>query len=170
MSCKHGLRILCLALVLSGCASSGGWVSGNTGDGMLVTGAMLHTMDSAGRVDTTQYPLVALSVKNLGNGRVYSLPLDSGHGLAALPAGTYCVNSVSPEDYATLTFCGQPYFTLTPGKIVFTGYFVFAVNLSTHTYKLVDSFIDPQGLANALTSEEKQQLQSFADSHNGNSD
>ena len=88
MSCKHGLRILCLALVLSGCASAGGGVSGDTGDGMLVTGAVLYTMNSAGQVDTTQYPLLALSVKNLGNGRVYSLPLDSGHGLAALPAGT----------------------------------------------------------------------------------
>ena len=163
---KYGWGILCGVLVLAGCASTGVPSSDNSNESMLVTGAVLHAMNPAGQIDNSQYPLAALSVKNLGDGRVYSLPLDSGHGLVALPAGTYCVNSISPENYATLDYCDQPFFKLTPGKLVFTGYFVFAVNLSTHTYKLVDSFVDQQGLANALTPEEKHQLQDFADSHN----
>jgi hypothetical protein len=129
---------------------------------MLVIGTVLHDMDGAGRVGSAQYTVDSLSVKNLDDGKVYDTALTSNHGIASLPAGTYCVNSIRPENAAPLVYCAQPFFKLNPGKILVAGILEFAVNLPTHSYKLVNSFMNPQSLFDSLSQSEKDTLAGFS--------
>lgn len=159
---KHILALVCAAAILNGCASTSNTSSSNTGNGMLVIGVVLHGMNDAGQVDSGQYPVSSLSVKNLDDGQSYDIQLSANHGMATLPAGTYCVNSIVPQNGASLTYCAQPFFKIDAGKILVAGYFEFAENLPTHSYKLVDSFTNPQGLFDSLSQTDKDTLARFS--------
>ena len=164
MRCKFGFTMLCAAAILAGCASNASQSSADVGQGMLVIGVVLYDMNEAGRVDvgSGQYAVNSLSVKSLSNGQMYDIQLTSNHGMATLPAGTYCVNSILPQNYAPLTYCAQPFFKVSPGKILVAGYVDFAVNFPTHSYKLVDSFNNPQGLFDSLSKTDKDTLATFS--------
>lgn len=170
MRCKCTFAILCAAAILGGAASAADTPVSSTGDGMLVIGAKLYNMNNAGVVDYSQYPLSTLSVKNLDSGRAYNIELDSNHGMTALPAGTYCLNSVRPQNSSPLVYCAKPFFRVNAGKILVAGYFDFAVNLSGHSYKLVNSFHNPQGLFDALSQADKDTLASFSNNGASGSD
>ncbi|MGH8402484.1 MAG: hypothetical protein ACRESO_03630, partial [Gammaproteobacteria bacterium] len=73
----------------------------------------------------------------------------------------YCLNGISPENSSVLIYCGQPFFSLTPRKIMVAGYFIFAINHADHSYMLSDSFVDKQGLFNQLSKSEVKTLENF---------
>lgn len=164
---KSILALLFSAAILSGCASSGNQpaISQGQGQGVLVIGVVLHDMNYADQVGGGQYAVSSLSVKSLDNGQTYNIQLTSNHGMLILPAGTYCVTSILPQGGAPLTYCGQPYFKVDAGKILVAGYLEFAMNIPTHSYKLVNSFTNPQGLFDSLSQADKDTLANF--SHNG---
>ncbi len=155
------INCCCLMALLAGCASVNSMDNNTAGDSMLVIGAQLRSMNADWVVDNTERAVSAVSVKNLGTSQVYSMELNSGHAIARLPAGTYCVNSVTPKDSRALVYCSQPYFTLTPHKIVVTGYFIFALDKIDNSYMLSDSFVDKQGLFNSLSKAEIKSLEDF---------
>lgn len=157
---KYFLILLCVALVMAGCATTP--PAGNTGQGMLVIGVVLHGMNGAGQPDADQYPVSAMSVKNLNTGQTFNIQLSSNHGLASLPAGIYCVNSITPTKGARLVYCAQPFFNVNAGKILVAGYIEFAINLPSQTYKLVGSFANPQGLFDSLSPSDKNTLANFS--------
>lgn len=165
---KSILALLFSAAILTGCASSGNQPAISRGQGMLVIGAVLHNMNDAGQMGSRTYPVESMSVKNLDNGQAYNIQLTSNHGMLILPTGTYCVSSILPQDGAPLTYCGQPYFKVDAGKILVAGYLEFAMNIPTHSYKLVNSFTNPQGLFDSLSQADKDTLANFT--HNGAAD
>ena len=148
--------------ILAGCASTTHAVAGNSGDGMLVIGVLLHEMNAAGQVGSGLYPVNSVVVRNLDTGRIDSIQLSSGHGIAILSAGTYCVDSLLRPNGDALTYCAQPYFKVNAGKILVGGFFEFALNPPTHTYKLVGAFTDPQGLFDSLPPDAKDRLADFS--------
>ncbi|MGH8362083.1 MAG: hypothetical protein ACRESQ_01895 [Gammaproteobacteria bacterium] len=152
-----------IVVFLAGCASTTHAVAGNPGNGMLVIGVLLHEMNAAGQVGSGLYPVNSVAVKNLDTGRIDSIRLSSGHGIAILSAGTYCVDSVLRPNGDALTYCAQPYFKVNAGKILVAGFVEFALNPPTHTYKLVGAFTDPQGLFNSLSPDAKGRLADFSE-------
>ena len=162
MRCKFVFATLCAAAILAGCASNSDQATANAGQGMLVIGVVLNDMNDADQVDGGQHAVNSLSVKNLDNGQSYDIQLTSNHGMATLPAGTYCVNSILPRHYVSLSYCAKPFFKVAAGKILVAGYFDFAVDMPTHSYTLVDSFTNPQGLFDSLSQADKDTLASFS--------
>jgi hypothetical protein len=156
------INCCCLLALLAGCASVNTMDNYTTGDSMLVIGVQLKTMNSAGDVTgNADQSVSAVAVKNLATGQVYHLDLDSGHAIAQLPAGNYCVDSLTPEGGQPLEYCIQPYFTLTARKIVVTGYFIFGYDRVDRSYTMSDSFVDKQGLFNSLSKTEIKTLEDF---------
>jgi len=125
----------CFLPLLLGCAADNAMDNGDSGNSMLVIGAQLDPMNPNGDVYGNPYLVSAISVKNLDTGRVYGMALDDNHAIAQLPAGTYCLNSLRPENSSPLVYCGKPFFTLAPHKIVVAGYFVFAIDYSDGGFK-----------------------------------
>lgn len=168
MRCKYAFAMLCAAAILGGCASSEHQPAVSRGQGMLVIGVVLHDMNYADQVDGGQYAVSSLSVKSLDDGQAYHIPLTSNHGMLILPAGTYCVNNILPQSGAPLIYCGQPYFKVDAGKILVAGYLEFAQNIPAHSYTLVNSFTNPQGLFDSLSQADKDTLANFT--HDGAAD
>jgi hypothetical protein len=155
------INCCCLLALLAGCASVNTMENNSPGDSMMVIGVQLKAMNAPGDISNSDQAVSDVSVKNLVTGQVYSMALDSGHAIAKLPAGNYCVNSLTPEGSRVLVYCGQPYFTLTPHKIVVTGYFIFAFDRFDRSYTMSDSFVDKQGLFNSLSKAEIKSLEDF---------
>lgn len=162
MRCKSVFALLCAAATLAGCASNSDQPTTSAGQGMLVIGVVLNDMNDAGQVDGGRHAVNFLSVKDLDDGQVYDILLTSNHGVATLPAGTYCVNSLMPRHYASLSYCAKPFFKVAAGKILVAGYFEFALDMPTHSYTLVNSFTNPQGLFDSLSQSAKHRLASFS--------
>jgi len=161
MSIKPVLLACCVLPLLAGCASYDSMESAASGNGMLVIGAQLNPMNPSGDTYGNPYVLNAISVKNLDTGQVYGMVLDANHAIAELPAGTYCIYSLKPENSSPLVYCGKPYFALTPHKITVTGYFYFGMDYSDNTYTLNRAFVDKQGLFNRLSKAEVKTLENF---------
>ncbi|MGA9853277.1 MAG: hypothetical protein WBR15_10135 [Gammaproteobacteria bacterium] len=151
----------CLLPMLVACSDDTFIEHNEPGNSMLVIGAQLDAMNPVGDVYNKRYIVSEVSVKNLSTGQVYSMDLDADHAVAELPSGTYCFNSISPENSSALVYCGKPFFTLAPQKIVVTGYFIFAIDYSDNSYALKNSFIDKQGLFNRLSKAEIKSLEDF---------
>jgi len=151
----------CFLPLLLGCAADNAMDSSNSSNSMLVIGAQLNAMNPVGNVYNRRYVVSAVSVKNLASGQVYNMALDSGHAVAEIPAGSYCLNSLRPENSSPLVYCGKPFFTLVPHKIVVAGYFVFAIDYSDHNYTLSNALIDKQALFNQLSKTELKSLENF---------
>lgn len=151
----------CLLPLLFGCAADNAMDNNDSGNSMLVIGAQLKPMNPVGDVYGEPYLVSTVSVKNLASGQVYDMALDSGHAVAELPAGSYCFNSLRPENSSPLVYCGKPFFTLAPHKIVVAGYFVFAIDYSDHNYTLSNALIDKQALFNQLSKTELKSLENF---------
>ena len=163
MSVKRIFVICCCLLPLvAACASDNSMSNNDSGDGMLLLGARLDGMNATGGPTGIRYQVSMASVKNLSTGKVYGVTLDDNHGLAQIPAGTYCFNSITPKNGSALVYCGKPYFTLAPHKIMVTGYFVFGVDFANNTqYTLNQAMLDKQGLFNSLSKTEVKTLEDF---------
>ncbi|MGB9429947.1 MAG: hypothetical protein WCC11_08765 [Gammaproteobacteria bacterium] len=171
MRTKYLFAIACVMFIcFAGCASTDGEPAGTSNNGALVIGVVLNDMDYVGRVDSAQYPVSQMSVKNLTSGQVYDIYLTSNHGIATLPSGTYCFNSLRPQGSTPLVYCAKPFFSINAGKILVAGFFEFAVNFHTRSYKLVDSFTNPQGLFDSLSQSEKDTLAGFSNKNPADTD
>lgn len=165
---RHNLLFISCSFflpMLTGCVTTGNLKNINSSNSLLIIGAQLHRMDSKGNVYSENYVVTALSVKNLDNQHVYNIGLNFNYAITTLPAGTYCLNNISPYSNVTLDYCGKPFFELKPDKVTNAGYFVFAVDYPDHNYKLTNAFVDPQYLYNHLSKMERESLGRFINEH-----
>jgi len=102
------------------------------------------------RGDPTGYAAVVLEfrVKNLETGKKYaSAPSSERYpALLRLPAGNYCVDSVSFSFSEPLHYCKEPFFSVRAGGVSNVGHWRFGVSHDAGTYRLMSAFEDQERL------------------------
>lgn len=160
MSTKYLLTII-LIFFLSACATGPGDNISDPNASMVIIGAESLAMDPDGHVYERQQQFVEqLGLKNMATGIIYPVPLGFNHGIATVPAGTYCIDNLDG-----LQYCGQPLFELKPGVVLNAGYFVFAVNRRNGKYKLYKAGVYGDELMSTQTKDQLKAIQRFKDAH-----
>ena len=144
---RAGLRTTAVTLLLA--FAPGGIHAGEPNDGIVLIDVDASQLNNRG--DPTGYAQVILEfrVKNLATGRKYASPDSSERypSLLRLPAGEYCLYSVSLPFGATLDYCREPFFSVHAGRASNLGRWRFGVFPEDGSYRLMSAFEEQERVA-----------------------
>jgi hypothetical protein len=120
----------------------------SAGEGIVLVDVDVSQLNNRGNPTGYAAGYLEFRVKNMQTGRKYASPPSSDHhpALLRLPAGTYCLHSVTLAFSEPLQYCRAPLFSVRAGAVSNIGRWRFGVSHDAGSYRLMAAFEDQERL------------------------